>query len=104
METKVVNMEGKNYNIICETDLYHAASRQEFNKFTGEKIICEHLTLKDAYKKLLAYFSEDADRYFNNWAAAVAYKRKQGLNACKTSSDGTRAYSYDIFLYYIEQE
>ena len=93
-----------NYRIICRTDLYHAASLQEFNKFTGEKIMCEHLTLKEAYKKLLDYFSEDAGRYFNNWGAAVSYKRKQGLDAGKTSPDGTRAYSYDIFLYYIDQE
>lgn len=94
----------KNYHIICETDLYHASRRQGFNKFTGAKIMCKNLTLKEAYKKLLEYFSEDAGRYFNNWGAAVAYNGKQGLNAGKTSLDGTRAYSYDIFLYYIEQE
>ena len=104
MKTKVVNMECKNYRIICKTDLHHAASLQEFNKFTGEKIMSEHLTLKEAYKKLLDYFSEDAGRYFNNWGAAVAYNGKQGLDAGKTSLDGTRAYSCDIFLYYIEQE
>ena len=91
----------ENYSIICKTDPYHASRMSGFNR-VGVKVMDSGLTLKEAQKKLLKYFSEDAGSYFDNWGLAVLYRGKQDLEACKTYRDGTRAYSYDIYTYSIE--
>lgn len=89
----------KLYKIIGKTNGW-IAQRDIHFKGKTQITIESGLTLKEAQKKLLDFFNEDYDTYFQNW----------GLVRCNypynssSFSDGTRSYEYDSRYYSIEEE
>lgn len=93
----------KTYRVVCKTDLYHANCYSAFNKHTGIKVCETGLTLKEAQKKLLEILNiKLEDKGFcivKRWG-----KSPDEEIDLFSYSDGTRAFSYDVFSYSIEEE
>lgn len=88
------------YRIIGRTNGWIAQRDSTFNG-KSQITIAEGLTLKEAYKKLLAMYNEDnSDYYAPNWGIAVCQNR----GAMATAPDGTRRYDYDSRIFEIEEE
>ncbi len=87
--------------IIIITDYYHAARDARFAPGEREVVVAEYRSLTEANKALLAKFNEfKPGTGFPNWGLAAAWEGGDGvLYACKTFSDGTRAFVRDVYVY-----
>ena len=94
----------KTYSIICSTDDYHASRNAKFARNENTYVVASNLSLKEAQKQLLEMFSEDAGRLVDNWGLAVSNHYKDGLEAYRSYTDGTRAYEFDVYTYKIIEE
>ena len=89
----------KKYKIVGRTNAYIARTDSVFRGKT-EVVLAENLSLREAQKKLIDFFNEDYNTFYNNW----------GLIRCNyhylsaTNEDGTRSYWYDSRNYFIEEE
>lgn len=73
----------------------------------GDKTLCENLTLKSAYAKLLDLYNDKYGNerpYARNWGIAVIQSKPFADGAVPTFKDGTRAFSWDSRIYSIEIE
>ena len=89
----------KNYKIIGRTNGWIASRDIHFNGKT-EITIESNLTLREAQKKLLDFFNEDYDTYYQNWGLV----RCNHHNETTSFSDGTRSYEYDSRYFSIEED
>lgn len=94
------NINTEKFAVICTTDRYHAARYAGFNR-DGIRVHETGLPLKEAQKRLLDFYCEQAEEHFANWGLAVMDRRHEGLEAGKTCNDGTRSFTYDVFKYSI---
>jgi hypothetical protein len=87
--------------IICTTDAYTASRNAHFAHNSTTYVVDEFASLKEANKALLSMFNDLKDgARLPNWGLAAAYEsEEQALYACKTYSDGTRAFCHDVYSY-----
>lgn len=92
------------YRVICKTDLYHVCRYPAFNKHTGIKVCETGLTLKEAQSSLLEILNMllelDGYQQIKRWRKKSPDYRMY----LHSFSDGTRAFSHDVFIYSIERE
>lgn len=67
------------------------------------RVIESGLTLQEAHAELLDLFNREFDTMYSNWGLAVNATRHKCDGACRTFSDGTRTFSYDVYRYWIEE-
>lgn len=89
----------KNYKIVGRTNGWIASRDIHFNGKT-EITIESNLTLREAQKKLLDFFNEDYDTYYQNWGLV----RCNHHDESSSHPDGTRLYEYDSRYYSIEED
>ena len=89
----------KNYKIVGKTNGWIASRDINFNGKT-EITIESNLTLREAQKKLLDFFNEDYDTYYQNWGLV----RCNHYDESSSRPDGTRSYEYDSRYYSIEED
>lgn len=94
----------KTYRIICKTDLYHAQCYPAFNKNTGIKICKTGLLLKEAQRALLGILNMTLE--MNGYPTLERWGKKTQCEIIDmfNYSDGTRAFTYDVFAHSIEEE
>lgn len=88
----------KTYKIVGKTNPWIAQRDITFNG-KCEIIIENNLTLREAQKKLLAFFNEDFGTWYQNWGLVVC----NHSNDAGSHDDGTRYYEYDSRVYRIEE-
>lgn len=91
------------YKIIATTNPYIAQRDAMFNGKT-EVTLEQGLTLKEAYKELLALFNRKHDLCAPNWGIAVRLTKDSCDSARPTFQDGTRCFSWDSRTFTIEFE
>lgn len=94
----------KTYRIICKTDSYHANRYPAFNKHTGIKVCETGLSLQEAQRALLGILNMTLE--LNGYPTIKRWGKKTQNEIVDlfTYSDGTRAFTYDVFAYSIEEE
>lgn len=68
------------------------------------RVIESGLTLREARAELLDLFNREFGTMYSHWGLAVNATRHKVDGACRTFSDGTRTFSYDVYTYCIEEE
>ena len=94
----------KTYRVICKTDLHHASCYPLFNRNTGIKVCETGLTLNEAQRALLEILNMTLED--KGYPTIKRWGKKtpnDGIDMF-TYSDGTRAFTYDVFGYLIEEE
>lgn len=92
------------YRVICKTDLYNANRYAGFNKQTGIKVCETGLTLKVAQERLLTFLNMVlADE---GYSSSERWRKNTSVGDIElfSYSDGTRAFTIDIFTYSVEKE
>lgn len=77
------------------------------NKYGGDRVLFDNLTLEEAQDKLLELYNEnfDGEREFaESWDAAVIQSVKHIFGANETNPDGTRSFDWDSRLFVIVAE
>lgn len=94
----------KTYRVICKTDLYHARLHAGFNKNTGIKVCKTGLTLKEAQRGLLGVLNMELTicgyPTLERWGKKTLCEEIDMFSY----SDGTRAFTSDVFTYMIDEE